>query len=156
MGNAFALILQNAAGEQEEMKTLQAVNTAVASYGLQLNASGLLQLVQERRRALQQTGRVEYAGGIGGSLINAFCDSPFISEEEYADILCALQELFYHIKDDTADKVSDEELMAFLKQKFNGVCRGEIDLLQREARTLIRRIKGYEEENSGIEEEEDD
>lgn len=62
-------------------------------------------------------------------LAEAFCDSAYVDGQNYADTLCALTELFYYLKNDTLDSLPDDELIAVMKQCFDGDCEGSLELL---------------------------
>lgn len=46
-------------------------------------------------------------------------------------------QLYYLIKDETLDLISDEDLIKFMKETFNGVCQGSLELLS--GRELAKR-----------------
>ena len=112
--------------------TLTAVSRAellecnrISSYfGLILTPEQAEIISKHNTAALVSTGRVEFAGGVFKSLIMAFCDSPYISPEDYADTLCGLLDVFYAIKQGTADSMTDDEAICFMKLHFDGGCGG--------------------------------
>ena len=84
---------------------------------------------------------MELGGGAARAIISAFCDSPYITQEDYAETLQGLIELFYDFKNDTYDRVSDEALIRCMKHAFDGECRGSLELLADEALPeLARRL----------------
>ena len=62
-------------------------------------------------------------------IIKGFCDSPYISMHNYAETLHELIEMFYYYKNETLDLSSDDELIYSMKQGFDGVCQGSLELL---------------------------
>jgi DNA modification methylase len=72
---------------------------------------------------------VEFGGGVLDKIIRRFCDSPFLTTQNYAQTLHELVETFYHAKGETMDMVSDDDLIQFMKLSFDGVCQGSVDLL---------------------------
>jgi hypothetical protein len=93
-------------------------------------------------QALSNSGRVEFGGGIIEKLITAFCNSPFLSQGNYAETLNELVETFYYFKNDSLDSISDDELIAIMRRYFDMNCRGSIELLQsRELETLAHNIR---------------
>lgn len=127
--NLSLLLGQNALLERQAAQTLLALNDETAAHGLRLTEDQALSLVETRAESLKKTGRVEFGGGVIERLIRAFCDSPYLCQDSYAQTLQALIDLFYEFKNETLDLLSDAELVAFMKQAFDGPCAGSIDLL---------------------------
>ena len=46
------------------------------------------------------------------------------------DTLLRLQEIFYLYKNEMQDEISDEELLHFMKEQFEGVCFGDLGYLE--------------------------
>lgn len=86
-------------------------NRASQRYGLSLSPLEMHALGEARVKALENTGRVEFGGGILKKLILAFCDSPYITQNSYAGILAQLQEIFYYFKNESLERLTDEELL---------------------------------------------
>ena len=118
-------------------------NELTASYGLTLTEQQATALVTTRGEVLKKTGRIEWNGGILQKIIIAFCDSPYLTEQNYEDTLHELIELFYEFKNDTLDGVTDDKLIEFMKVSFNGKCCGSLELLaSRELTDLAKHIHG--------------
>jgi hypothetical protein len=99
---------------------------------------------------LKENGRVEFGESIFRPLIEAFCDSPYLSQKNYAETLAQLTEGFYYLKNATDDLLTDDELIQSMKKLFDGFCGGEVQaLLDLDAETLIamnnREPKYFEE-----------
>ena len=62
-------------------------------------------------------------------LIQAFCDSPYIDQENYANTLAELQETFYYFKTEAMDRFSDDELIDYMVKVFNGRAQGSAEYL---------------------------
>lgn len=136
-----ALGLFGAAATPQLADELLSSNAETAEYGLTLTAQEALMLAQTRAEALKAANRVELGGGAARAIISAFCDSPYITQEDYAETLQGLIELFYDFKNDTYDRVSDEALIRCMKHAFDGECRGSLELLADEALPeLARRL----------------
>lgn len=63
-------------------------------------------------------------------LIFAFCDSPFIYQDNYEEMLFGLQEVFYYFKGEMMEEISDDELITVMKEKFDTECQGSLEYLQ--------------------------
>lgn len=117
-------------------------NEITSRYRLILTPTEARELVATRAQALSSNGRIEFAGGIINKLIMKFCNSPFLSQYNYATTLNDLIETFYYFKNETLDEVSDDELISLMKTYFDRSCQGSIELLQnRELETLARNIR---------------
>lgn len=99
------------------------------NFGLVLSESEIAELVSCRAEALRASGRIEFGGGILPKLILAFCDSPYINQDNYADTIAELQEAFYWFKTEAMDRFSDEELIEFMVKVFNGRAQGSAEYL---------------------------
>ena len=71
----------------------------------------------------------------------AFCDSPYIKNDTYEDTLHEIINLFYYLKNDTWDTISDDGIIEFIKTAFNSRCHGSIELLSGEALRLSEHIR---------------
>lgn len=118
--------------QQELIAAYQEVrecNAYSENFGLVLSESEITELVSCRAEALRASGRIEFGGGILPKLIQAFCDSPYIDQDNYADTIAELQEAFYYFKTEAMDRFSDEELIEFMVKVFNGRAQGSAEYL---------------------------
>lgn len=109
---------------------LQKCNEITKQYGLSLSQEQIRNLIENRFFSLSETGRIEFSQGITKKIIERFCDSPYIHQENYEETICHLQELFYYMKNETKDQISDDLLILLMRQNFDDVCKGSIDYLQ--------------------------
>ena len=117
----------------DTVEKITALNAVTASAGLSLSQTQAAALAETRGEALTATGRIEFGHGVTEKLILAFYTSPYLTKETYADTLCALTDLFYQLKNETDDRVGDDELLAEMRARFDGECRGSFDLLANDA-----------------------
>ena len=111
---------------KEEIRCCNDLN---ALYGLTLTEADITELVELRGQALQNTGRVEFGGGILPKLIRAFCKSPYVDAYNYAATLGDLQDAFYYFKNESEDRFSDDDLIDFMERVFNGAAHGSTEVL---------------------------
>lgn len=157
MGISSSLIQKQAVAEIEKC------NDYTGQFGLTLSHKDAVELVETRALALQSNGRIEFGGGIIDKIIREFCHSPYIYRHNYAETLHDLTEIFYFYKNETLDLMSDEDLLKFMKNSFDGKCQGSLELLAgRELANMARNIRyGYapdhaEDPVEEVEEDEDD
>ena len=114
---------------QAALAELAECNALTAGWGLSLSPVQMRMLAECRRSALRDTGRVEFGGGVLKQLVRAFCASPYLDQENYADTLAQLQALFYPFKQESHDRIPDDELIAAMAQCFDGRAQGALDAL---------------------------
>ena len=70
-------------------------------------------------------------------------------QENYADTLMRLQDIFYLYKNESLDELTDDELLEYMKEKFDGICAGDLDTFAREVRTGTKKYIGkYREDEA--------
>jgi len=117
-------------------------NDYTVRFGLILTPAQALELVETRSIAFSENGRIEFGGGVIDKIIKEFCDSPYISTHNYTETIHELLEVFYYFKNDTLDSVSDDDLIKHMKNAFDGICQGSLDLLSgRELERLARNLR---------------
>lgn len=102
---------------------VDALSKAVQS-DLRLTAEEARRLISAQEHALRDAGRIEIAPGGLESILRAFADSPFLSSADRCETLCELIELFYALKAETQDRISDEALLIRMREAFDGCCHG--------------------------------
>lgn len=112
-----------------QTREILACNDDTAAYGLQLTPRQAQALLETRSAALRKTDRVELGGTILRRMILTFCDSPYLTPENYEETLHQLADAFYYFKSETQDRVGDEALLRYMKQSFDGPCHGSMELL---------------------------
>lgn len=114
---------------QQSVMEIRKCNEVTARYGMQLSEPEILQLVESRKEALEQSGRIEFGGGVIQKLIMEFVDSPYLYQETYASTIMELQECFYYFKKESLE-LPDDELLHLMKRYFDDICQGSIEYLQ--------------------------
>lgn len=104
-------------------------NDFTIKYNLVLSPEQAVELAETQNLILKENGRLDFGGGVIDKMIKQFCDSPYISMQNYTETLNELIELFYYYKNETQDRISDDDLIKFMQKAFDGVCRGSIELL---------------------------
>jgi len=138
--NVFSSLTQKQAVDE-----IVKCNDYTYRFGLTLSHLDAIELVKVRTLSLKSHGRVEFGGGVIEKIIKEFCDSPYISMHNYVETLHELIEIFYFYKNETLDLISDDELIKFMKNFFDGKCQGSLELLSgRELYKMARNLRyGY-------------
>lgn len=110
-------------------KEILQCNGLSSKFGLELTERQAADLLESRLQALHATGRVELGSGVLKELIYAFCDSPFLTQENYSETLAALQEDFYCLKNESNDEITDDELIDLMKTVFDGRAQGSLEYM---------------------------
>ena len=116
--------------QKNQIQKVMQTNQYTERFGLVLSEEEANFLVQERSSSLRQEQRVEFGEGILPKLIFQFCDSPYLSQDNYVESILRLQEIFYLYKNESLDDLSDDELLDYMKEKFDGVCQGDFEYLE--------------------------
>ena len=116
--------------KQTQVKEVLARNRDTEKFGLALSEREAQLLVAERGEVLRKERRVEFGRGILPKIIDTFCDSAYITQDSYCDTLIRLQEIFFLYKNEMLDEITDDELLEFMREQFDGGCCGELDYLE--------------------------
>ncbi len=160
MNEKFSLIPKEIA-RQLTVSEIIRCNQFTSRYGLTLKETDAAELANTHSEALENAGRIEFAGGAINKLIMGFCDSPYLNQSNYAETLHELIETFYYFKNETLDELDDDELISLMKKSFDHSCRGSVALLQtRDLEILARTVRlgigdqeNFNEDPEGIFEE---
>jgi hypothetical protein len=158
---AFELAFINSSLIQRQaVNEILVCNDLTINYGLVLTREQAIELVETRNHSLNANGRIEFGGGIIDKIIKEFCDSPYLSIHNYAETLHELIEIFYYYKNETLDLMSDDDLIKYMKNSFDEVCQGSLELLAgrelyRLSKNIIYGRDPYLDEDTNSECEED-
>lgn len=122
--------LMEAGQKKRELERVLACNEKTQAFGLTVTAEEAEKLMVCRHDALMNQRRVEFGRGILPELIEVFCDSPYLQQDSFADTVAQLQDVFYLYKNEAGDHLTDEELLTFMKEQFDGVCGGSVEYLE--------------------------
>lgn len=136
--------------QKQAVDEIEKCNDYTYRFGLTLSHQDAIELVETRALSLKGVGRIEFGGGVIDKIIKEFCDSPYITMHNYVETLHELVEIFYYYKNETLDLMSDDELIKFMKNSFDGKCQGSLELLSgRVLDKLARNLRyGYEPDYS--------
>ena len=136
--------------DKEELAAVNSCNERIKrQFGLSLTQEEAGALIAAKQESLKTHQRVEFGRGILDKLMFVFCDSQYISRQDYAKTLAGLQDIFYAFKNEAQDRLTDEELLAFMKEQFETVCFGDMEYLEgtclaRFAAAVRAGCRGYE------------
>ncbi len=96
MENLFELLL--AEQRKADLQRILRCNERTGQYGLTLTETDARELMACRENSLKESRRVEFGESILPAVIEFFCDSAYIHQDQYVEVLGQLQELFYIFK----------------------------------------------------------
>lgn len=138
-GNIQLIHAQN----DEYCRQLMELNETTLQKGLILSETEVRELIDTRNQSLADNSRIELGIGVLPKIIERFSDSSFIYQSNYADTMNELIEIFYYIKTEAFDKISDDDLIEAMWEFFEHTCYGSIELMTgRELETLLKYIHG--------------
>ncbi len=120
----------NNIGQTRLINEILEMNKESREFNLVLTPRDAASILEARNEFLQQLARIEMSIDVSKSLIRNFCNSSFITPEDYVATLIELHEIFYHIKNETDDKIGDNELIRVMKDYFENSCGGSLELLK--------------------------
>jgi len=136
-------------------------NQYTEKYGLVLREEDAALLAEVRADVLREERRGEFGQSILPKIIYAFCDSSYIYQDNYCESMARLQEIFFRYKNEMLDEITDDELLEFMREQFENVCRGDFNYLEGTCLELFAQAiragySGYQEtEGKGVFEEVD-
>jgi hypothetical protein len=150
MGESFELERMRT-GRLSAAEELRSCNALTGRYGLFLTDQQISNIVAKRFEALDATGRVEFGRGIMKMLIEEFCDSPFIDQANYEETILELLDSFYYFKNESDDRIPDDELLKIMHHHFDTICRGSLEYMNGTTlEDLCRNTRyGYETDDDG-------
>ena len=116
--------------EKKELSVLMQCNEKTESFGCVPDGGRRDELVLCRNASLKKYRRVEFGEGILDKLIFTFCDSQYINQENYREVMEELQDIFYSFKNEAMDLLTDDELLTFMKEQFEEICMGDTEYLE--------------------------
>ena len=124
----FSLAFLQKSSLQSAANEILAANQASRRFELTLSPKEAEALAQRRGEALSSSGRVEFNCALVPQMIELFCDSKYLNQAEYAEVLGDLVEAFYYFKTEMLDRVDDQTLLRLMRDEFEE-CKGNMELL---------------------------
>lgn len=121
---------------------LLAVNNITKEYGLTLTQNEAQMLVTVGIESIRKNDRVEFGESATVKLIKKFSQSSYISQTIYADTIAELIEVFYQVKNESLDALTDDEVIDTMFDFFEGKSGGSVSLLaERDMDELCRKLR---------------
>lgn len=142
MTSNFLLQQTEKAVEKIAVSKLLSLNAVTENFGLLLTESDAIEIIQTQKNSLKKNYRFEFGTDTVSKLIFTFSDSPYLTQSHYAETLHDLIELFYYFKSETSEALDDDTLIALMKDYYDHVCEGSMELLEmKDLETMARNLR---------------
>ena len=105
------------------------LNEKSQMYGLTLNKEDVKEIINWRDNTLKSYGRIELNISITKMIIENLYKSQYTDKDDYVYAINDLHEVFYYLKNETLDQISDIEIIDIIDEVYNN-CSGRIDIVQ--------------------------
>ena len=117
------------------------LNNESQSYGLVLSKEDVDEIINSRNDTLKYYERIELDIDVTKKIIENLYTSQYTYKDDYVELINDIQEIFYYLKNETLDEISDIEVIEIL-DKFYNECSGRIDIIQEESEGSAKEFKG--------------
>ena len=129
MGFYLDLYTQTTALRKKEFDEIMSLNEKTKNHNIILTEEKVQYIIDSRRSALSDTGRIEFGENTAKKIVEKFCDSPYVNKYNIHTVTEKLLEIFYYTKNETDDLIKDDALIDYMYKAFNGECKGSATLL---------------------------
>ena len=112
----------------QEQELLE-LNEKSNMYGLTLNKEDIKEIINSRNNTLKNYGRIELDINVTKNIIENLYKSQYTDRDDYVEAINDLQEVFYYLKNETLDQISDIEIIEIIDEFYNN-SSGRIDIVQ--------------------------
>lgn len=126
MDNNWLELMQN----QNQLSKVMETNQYIDKFGLVLSEQDAQLILEAKKSSLKEERRVEFGGGIAPKIIQEFCDSPYVYQNNFVEVIIRLQEIFYLYKNEMNDEITDDELLHLMREQYDQLCFGDLEYLE--------------------------
>lgn len=123
-----------------ERNELLETNEESKEYGLTLSESDVKDIITSRNYTLKGYGRIELDIKTTKQLIENIYKSQFTNINDYLETINDMQEIFYYLKNETDDKICDNEIIELLDELYEKFS-GNLDNVRGEADEFAKKFK---------------
>lgn len=117
-------------------------NSKSAEYGLTLSEQEAEMILRADINALSEQERINFGRSIAPRMIEKFMQSSYIAPSEYAETIAELINIFYEVKEESYDILTDDEIIDVMYSFFEKESGGSLEVLQnRDMDLLCRKIR---------------
>ncbi|VFC58269.1 Uncharacterised protein [Clostridioides difficile] len=123
-----------------ERNKLFETNIESRDYGLTLSESDVKDIINFRDNTLKGYGRIELDIKVTKQLIENIYTSQYTNMDNYLETINDMQEIFYYLKNETDDKICDDEIIEILDELYEKFS-GNINNVRGEADEFVKKFK---------------
>ncbi|MDX5698507.1 DUF6323 family protein [Clostridioides difficile] len=123
-----------------ERNELLETNIESGDYGLTLSESDVKDIINSRDNTLKGYGRIELDIKVTKQLIENIYTSQYTNVDNYLETINDMQEIFYYLKNETDDKICDDEIIEILGEFYEKLS-GNMDNVRGEADEVAKKFK---------------
>ena len=105
------------------------INDQSSVYGLTLTHDDVEEVIKSRGYSLKTYGRIDLNMDATKKIINKIYTSQYTDKDDYVEVINELQDVFYYLKNETLDKISDDEIIDLIGE-FYEKSSGRIDNIE--------------------------
>ena len=120
----------NALAERKLTSSLLEINSTTQKYGLFLTEAIAREIAAARGKSLSDNGRIDFSPDPIVRLIKAFSESRYITQEDFSWVISEVIELFYFLRNEVEDVLSDDDMISEMLVVFTETCAGSIEIMQ--------------------------
>ncbi|QJA08644.1 hypothetical protein HF520_06685 [Romboutsia sp. CE17] len=109
-------------------------------YGLTLNKEDVQEIINSRNNTLKNYGRIELDINVTKRIIENLYKSQYTDKDDYVEVINDLQEIFYYLKNETLDQISDIEIIEIIDEFYNN-CSGRVDIVQEKSEEFAKKYR---------------
>ncbi len=116
------------------------INDKSSDYGLILTSQDVEEIIKSRAYSLKTYGRIDLNMDATKKLINKIYTSQYTDKDDYVEMINELQDVFYYLKNETLDKISDDEIIDLIGE-FYEKSSGRLDNIENLAEKFAMNFK---------------
>lgn len=105
-------------------------NDKLMEHNLILTPADAKDIIKERDSILKSHGRIELNINVTKAIIKELGDSLYVNQDNLAETINDMYEIFHYIKNSTSDFLSDVEILETIMFFYNKVYSGSTELLK--------------------------
>ncbi len=109
-------------------------------YGLALKQEDIKEIIKSRNNTLKSYGRIELDINVTKRIIKNLYTSQYTDKDDYVESINDLQEIFYYLKNETLDQISDIEIIEIIDEFYNKFS-GRIEIVQEKSEEFAKQYR---------------
>lgn len=121
------------------------LNEVIGQYALQLSEADAKMIAAVDLDSIRDNDRIQFAKSAVLKIIARFSQSSYISQSDFALTIAELTEIFYQVKEESLDGLTDDEVIDVMFHFFEKKSGGDLELLaNRDMEALVRCLRNGE------------